>query len=207
MTESLSATRTRAWRVWLFNPFHYVAGGTALVAGLLIIVVTSLNGALSHSHFDGVLDFHTGAAAPWWVYVAEGLIDWLVMGVLAYAAGRIVSASQFRAVDVFGTQALARTPALTMPVAAMLPGFQRQTERFVTMNPEIHVGDVMQFAAGIVGILVALIWMVLLMYRAFSVSCNAKGTRAVVAFIVALLVAEGVSKGAIAVMLNAVIAQ
>src|SRR3990167_2249308 len=96
----------RSIRTWLFNPFHYIAGGKALVVGVVLILVAGFIGALSNSHFDGVLDFHTGAAAPVWVFVSEGLIDWIVMGGLLLIGGKIISKSRVRVIDVFGTQAL-----------------------------------------------------------------------------------------------------
>ena len=76
-------------KTWLFNPFYYIAGGTALGVGLAVMVIASLVGAATNYHFDGVIDLHSGTPAPAWVFVAENLINWLVMGVLVYLAGRL----------------------------------------------------------------------------------------------------------------------
>ncbi len=57
-------------RTWLFNPFHYIAGSQALTIGLGLILAMSLIGAITNSHFDGLLDFHTGRSAPLWVFVS-----------------------------------------------------------------------------------------------------------------------------------------
>ncbi len=192
-----SAASSRFWGTWLFHPFRYVAGGVSLAAGLPIILVASLNGALTQSHFDGVLDFHAGAATPIWFYVAEGLVNWFVMGALLYVAGRLISSSRIRAIDVFGTQALARTPALAMPFLVMLPGFQEQTFRLLAMDHSLHLGDVAGFAVAMLGIVLAMVWMVLLMYRAFAVSCNVGGGRAIGTFIAALFLGEVISKAII----------
>ncbi len=62
---------------WLFNPFNYVAGGQALVLGLVAILMAGGFGALSNTHFDGVIDVHSGRAAPLWVFLTEGVINWL----------------------------------------------------------------------------------------------------------------------------------
>ena len=61
----------RSVRRWLFNPFHYVAGARALLVGVVVILGAGLIGSLSNSHFDGVLDFHSGAPAPLWVFLIE----------------------------------------------------------------------------------------------------------------------------------------
>jgi hypothetical protein len=60
---------------FLFSPFHRVAGALSLGLGLGAIGLAGLIGAGQGLHFDGVLDVHVGFRAPWWVFVAEGLID------------------------------------------------------------------------------------------------------------------------------------
>jgi hypothetical protein len=201
----------RVW-TWLFNPFHYLAGGQALGIGVIIIAAAAVVGAASRSHFDGVLDFHTGLEVPPWVFLVEGLIDWLALGILLLAAGKLVSRTHVRALDVFGTQALARAPMLLTAAAALLPGFRRVTDelgravlRGGALWPlEVGAQDVVVFALVLVVALVMLVWMVALMYRAYAVSCNVTGARAIISFIVALLLAEAASKAALIPILTAV---
>lgn len=99
---------------WLFRPFVWVAGGRALGLGLVAIVMAAALGYLGHTHFDGVVDVHSGRPAPGWVFLVEGLVDWLILSVVLYALGRLL-ARPFRAVDLFGTQALARWPPKRPP--------------------------------------------------------------------------------------------
>ena len=49
--------------------------------------------------------------------------------------------------------------------------------------------DVAMFAFGLIVSLLMIIWMVALMYLAYTVSCNAKGAKAIVTFIIALIIA------------------
>ncbi|HOZ45067.1 MAG TPA: hypothetical protein PLO37_05455 [Candidatus Hydrogenedentes bacterium] len=188
-------TETCGWQDWFFNPFHFIAGGRALAIGLAVVIVASLNGSVSRTHLDGVFDAHTGAAAPLWIYPIEGLVDWLVMGTAVWMAGRIVSKSRFRALDVYGTQALARFPTLILVLVPLLPGFQRQLARLMAQDSDVVVGDVVSFTVGLIVTVVMMVWMVALMYRAYAVSCNVQGRKAVVAFIIACLAAEAASKG------------
>ena len=104
----------------LINPFYYVAGGKALSLGLAGIVLAGLVGALGQTHFDGVLDTHVGARVPVWVFLAEGIVDWLCLGGVLLVLGRVASKTAFRALDVLGTQALARWPAVVL-ASLMLP--------------------------------------------------------------------------------------
>lgn len=197
------------WR-WLFNPFHYVAGGQALGVGIGVIVITGLAGAAGKFHFDGVLDFHGPAAAPLWLFVGEGFLDWLAMGAVLLVTGWIVSRSKIRPIDVFGTQALARTPMLIVALVALAPGFRRYTEAItnLTATPGAWVNDpsvllrppgatstdLVTTVVALIVLLVMIVWMVALMYRAYAVSCNVQGVKGALSFIVALIVAEILAK-------------
>jgi hypothetical protein len=185
--------------LWLFNPFRFIAGFKALLLGLAIILISGLVGSFSNTHFDGVLDVHTGAAKPLWFFLAEGVIDWMCMTVLLIIFGFIVSRSSFRIIDVIGTQALSRWPYL-ISALAMLPNANRrvleyivskvkETAPAVTINP----ADVLVFGFAVIAVLLMTIWMVALMYRAYAVSCNIKGARAIVTFIVSVILAEALS--------------
>ena len=171
---------------WLFNPFVYIAGMRALLTGWAIMLVTAGIGYYSNAHFDGVIDMHTGRIAPLPVYFWEQLIDWGCVVLLFYPAGLIWSKSSIRFVDVAGTFALARWP---MIISAIL-GFG------IKMPAAIHtVDDVMNAITGtviLIGLFVMVftIWMIALMYHAFTVSCNMKGGKAIGIFIAGLLIAE-----------------
>jgi len=189
--------------MWLFNPFHFVAGGMALAVGIVVILIAGLIGFFSNTHFDGVLDFHTGRSAPMWLVLSEGVVDWLTMGILLLVGGLLVSKSRIRPIDVFGTQALARFPTIVTALFTWLPGYQRGTAYLVakTMGSTPAVepvpADLAVFAlTALMGILM-LIWMVWLMYRGFTVACNVSGGKAVAVFIPALILGEVISKLAI----------
>ena len=181
-------------KAWLFNPFHYIAGGRALAIGLPIMLAASLIGATRNIHFGGVLDLHYGPPAPVWIFISESLINWLVMGALLFFGGKLISRSAIRLLDVFGTQALARTPisiALLCLLLWSLPGFQ-------VLLPGLAV-----FILGAILDLLLTIWMVLLMYRACAVSCKVSGGKAIGLFIVAIILGEILSKILIGALLSA----
>ena len=187
----------------LFNPFYYIAGGWSLVLGLGIIILTGVVASPGAMHFDGIIDIHAGPALPRWVFVGEGLIDWLVFGGLLYITGRLMSRTgKLRALDVFGTQALARAPLLLCALLVLLPPFQRAIAALNNMRfdeaalalrnlPRL---ELMTLTGVTIASIFIMIWMVFLMYRAYTVSCGIQGTRAIVSFIVALVVGEIVSK-------------
>ncbi len=190
----------KSLKTWLFNPFYYIAGGKALVFGIIIILATGIIGFFSNSHFDGVLDFHTGHIAPFWFFLSEGLIDWLVMGVLLFIAGFIISRTRIRIIDIFGTQSLVRFPMFVTSLAALLPGYKNFLNQLASNPTNImdiaskNTNDFIMFLIVIFITLFMLIWMITLMYRAFSISCNVVGGKAISTFIIILLIGESLSK-------------
>lgn len=185
--------------VLLFNPSVYIAGGRALVLGLAAILVTGLIGIVSQTHFDGVLDTHTGAAAPFWFFLSEGILDWLCLAVVLLIAGRIISRTPFRTIDVLGTQALARWPTIFIALATLAKGYQRFSRSILEQitkgkTPEFSGTDALLFVAVMAVMILCLVWMVALMYKSFSLSCNVKGGKAIGTFIGGLIVAEVLSK-------------
>jgi hypothetical protein len=187
----------------LFNPFFYIAGMEALGIGLAGILVAGWVGALSHTHFDGVLDTHTGAHAPLAVFLSEGLIDWLCLALVLLLLGKIISKTAFRTIDLLATQALARWPSILISLVTLPPALERfgQTVLKQVTQPgakiEFNTPDAVIFFAALIVMIAMTCWMVSLMYKSYSVSCNVKGGKAIGTFIVGIVLAEILSKLAI----------
>jgi len=117
----------------LFNPFQVVAGSKALSLGLVIILITAFVGSLSNTHFDGVLDVHTGQTAPVWLFFAENVINWLCLVLFLLLSALLVSSSRWRFIDILGTQALSCWPAL-LTALVMLPDANRRFGNYLISN-------------------------------------------------------------------------
>jgi hypothetical protein len=186
----------------LFNPFVYIAGARALWLGLLGILLAGLIGSVAHTHYDGVLDTHTGAATPLWFFLAEGMVDWLCLAAALLVAGRIISKTSFRTIDVLGTQALARWPTIFVSLLTLPEAFRRFGQQILEQvmkqgKVEFNSADAVIFLAVVLAMIPLVCWMVYLMYRAYSVSCNVKGGKGIGTFIGGLILAEILSKIAI----------
>lgn len=192
----------------LFNPFERIAGFTALFTGLGIMLITAVIACLSQIRLDGVLDLHIqnnfmpspAPVLPFYVYLGEGLINWLSISILLYVSGLIFSKSKFRFVDVFGTQALARFPYLLATVCSWIffsDNMMLYLEHIALQKGEavsLSAWDVVQFVLSTVSMIGCFIWMIVLMYRAYRISCNINGSKGVVSFAAALILAEVASK-------------
>ena len=200
MEESFAIEKTSEdhFRRWLFNPFYYIAGGKALGLGICFILATGVFVLLGDSvRLIGVLDFNLGVKpqASILEIFSWGLISWIVMGILLLIGGKIISKSRVRTLDVIGTQALARFPYLVTAILTLHPGTKRFAQLFESgAQWQTHPTDVAVFVLTVfVGIIMA-IWMVSLMYRAFAVSCNVSGGKAISVFVAALILGEAISK-------------
>ena len=182
---------TSAWHLWLFNPFHFLAGGQALAWGLACIALTAWLGGIFDYRFTGVISFQRTAPAPLWYAIAQGLMAWAIPSALLYSGGRLISRSRVRPIDVFGTQALARAPGLLIALIVVSPPFRDLITALIAQGiSHLSIAQlVLLCSVGLVLILL-LVWMVLLMYRAFAVSCNVAGGRAIVVFIAAIALGE-----------------
>lgn len=176
---------------WLFNPFVYIAGAKSLFIGLTFMAATAVIGCYSHTHFDGVVDMHNGRISALPFYLWEQLIDWGTLIVVFFITGKIFSKSSIRIIDVAGTMAMARW--VTIFVAIMGFGINAPNvmphstdDLLKTITPSFVFFALLAF--------VFMIWMIALMYNAFRVSCNMKGSQATGLFILSLILAEIISK-------------
>lgn len=192
--------------LWLWNPFTKTAGVSALIAGIIIILISAAIAVPSETHFDGVLDTHLGSGTPIWFFFAEGIVNWLSLALVLWISGLILCRKydrKFRAIDLFGTQALARWPFLIISLVCLIPGVSRAATALAKMTvspegiptlPEIAVGDTLAFTFASIVMLIATIWFVAMSWKAFRISCDVSGWRAISAFMVSLILAEIISK-------------
>lgn len=187
-TNRVGVPRQMSFARWLFNPFVRIGGQQALTIGLSLIVVTGLVAAAGETHFSGLLLITPGLSVPFWVPVVEGFVIWIVISVLFGLASLLVAPRTVRLVDIAGTQALARAPLL-LAFLPNLPAPVRDANR-ETLAALVDGRLPPQTAAGLIaGVLggVCMVWMVALMWKAFAVSCNQRGGRAVAVFLAVLI--------------------
>ena len=203
-TNSAGVAREMTVARWLFNPFVRIGGEQALAIGLTVIVVSGLVAAAGGVHFDGLLDFHPGYRVSFWVPVVEGLVNWSVISVL------------------LGLVSLPRRPANRPPrghrghagagavaAASRRPGLrtgagsrgQRRVGRRRAVEGRMVPPQTATLVAGLLAVACA-IWMVWLMWKAFAVSCNQRGGRAVAMFVAAVIAGEVATKFLLAGLLG-----
>lgn len=183
------------WTTWLFNPFMYVAGWQAMAAGILMMVVIAAVATLSSIRFDGVIDIHLGHPLSFVSHIQMILIDYASLCIPLVIAGMILSKSQYRFIDIIGTQLVARWPLVFMGLLALMINLDPIRDAATQLNPEhldsLFTGPFIIFLC--MSVLVT-VWMVVLMYRSYAISFNLSGNKAIVSFIVCFILAEVFSK-------------
>ncbi|MDR3218174.1 MAG: YIP1 family protein [Dysgonamonadaceae bacterium] len=189
------------WKV-LINPFRFVAGGKALFFGFLVMALLVVLAFLADIGFDGVLDMHYGCGEreksflPH-IYCIFG--SWIIAVAVFYVTALIAAGKKVRIVDIAGTFALAKTPLLINALLAFLPVAKIMCGMDLTniSSPETMqqlMLTLLKVSPLLIVNVIILIWYIVLMYNAYSVSANIKGAKGILTFIAALLVSEILSK-------------
>jgi hypothetical protein len=169
---------------WLFAPFTYIAGWKALIIGFLFFIITSLIGYYTNIHFDGPINLHCGLTLPFYFYLLENTIAWLSMVIVFYVFGLMLSKSAFRLIDIAGTIALARAP-IALTSLGILPWF-----KFLNTTSMLFIPFSFLYTLPV-------IWIIILYYHAYGISCNLKGIKLIISFIAGIFLAEIISKIAV----------
>jgi hypothetical protein len=185
----------------LIHPFRYVAGVKALWSGVLILVSMALAGYGSSTLFDGVLDIHYGTlnqSAPLLNHFLCLFVSWIVAVVIFYLTARILSGSSIRLIDFAGTLALAKTPLLIAALLGFIPALHPDLQLTHPLDIASLTTFLQENIVSVLFLLIILMFFVIVsivwMYNAYSVSGNLKGEKSIVSFIIALIVAEIISK-------------
>jgi hypothetical protein len=178
------------------DPLDRIAAERLVLLGLAATVV-GIGVERLGVRFDGFLDTHITSPAPSLVTsVLDAVAAWpfaaTILWLVARAAGR-----QGRWIDFIGLVGVARVPivacalpiavrALVQPPPVLAPG----------QLPTLGLGMFIAVVFGLAG----LVWCVLILYRGFVTASGLRGARRVVAFVLALLLAEVATKTALALL-------
>ncbi len=174
---------------FVFNPFTRIAGWQAFAAGLAFAAMTGIVATLSGVAFDGVLDAHVGTGITYALSFIFIGIDIASITLVMWIAA-LVTSRDFRFIDILGTMTLARAPMLLVAIAGFTSAAPDPAE--VIANPTVLItGGMLVF---LLFCIVATIWYIVLIYNAMKVSCNIGGTKLAVTVVVALILAEVLSK-------------
>jgi len=184
----------------LANPFERIAGFKALIIGLLGVFAAGTIGYYSKTHFDGILNIHSGLQGSLFLHLSEPIISILTISLWFLTGSWILSPSKIRAIDVIGTQFFAFLPL----VPASLIGFSGSMERFnqqmmdyiqhPTQPISLSTGDSVVTGFLILIILVLTIWSGTLIFYACKISANLSNKKLIPLFISGIIIGMAIPK-------------
>lgn len=174
----------------MFNPFTRIAGWQAFGLGLVFVLITGITGSFSNVAFDGVIDMHLVqklTVAHSFQFLAIDILS--VVAIMTFT-GFIIS-KEFRIIDILGTMTLSKAPLIIFAIAGFFTVSPDMNE--ILKNPYIVFQSVSFIIVSILSIPVV-IWSIILMFNALKISCGIKGNKLGIAFIIAILASEIISK-------------
>jgi len=192
------------WK-WVYNPFEKIAGWKAFGIGVVILCAATVIGYFSNTVFYGI-SIKTVASVTWGkAFSLQGLglaITVVVMWITA-----LLSAKRVRFQDILGTVTLAKYPLVLAAImfltiskrmneiAEMFPTSLNELttesiQRIVETVNNLTLSDyVLLMVMAIVSIFI-FVWTIALLFNAFKVSTNLKGSKCALWFIAAILISE-----------------
>lgn len=191
----------------LFRPFEKYSGKSLLTAAIIVTLTGSILGYLMSARFDGVLDLHFVKNIKWWDPFLDNLLNLFSLSLLLFVLGKYLN-KQTRFIDILVAAMLSRGPHYLFSLGNINDYMIRKTEEMLIFAPKgneiqaIDVQKMMEATLDNMGFLIIMslaaillfIWYMALLYNGFKVASHAKGTKAIVWFILAILLAEILSK-------------
>lgn len=190
----------------LLDPFERYAEKTLLTAGFAAMLAGSLLAYLFNGRYDGVLDLHFFRQVEWIEPFADNIINTACLLLPLFIAGRIIN-GRTRVVDVLAAILIARIPYYILPVFNANNYLSNMTDRLLqqlgekSAVPGLAAADLDISFLGVAVILifalvsiVAMIWMIVILFRGFRTATNLKTNGHKVLFALAIIVAEMLSK-------------
>lgn len=181
-----------------FNPFKRYSEQELLFFGIATAIIGVVFAWLTNTHFDGVLDTHFGKDVSLKTAVLQSLINSVSIVLVFYPLGKWIN-SKTRLIDVFNVSLIVKIPAFFMMPLNINNWAALQSEPLLLslsdpLNLQFTTELIIILALTSILGLVILAWLIVLLYNGFKTATNLKGTKHIIMFIAAIIIAEIVSK-------------
>jgi len=182
-----------------FKPFERYSGTPLLLVGLAFTALGIFMSYAFNARFDGVLDFHTVESVSWEQAIKESLIDIVSLFLFLYLAAALVY-KRTRPIDILNTVLVARAPMYLLPLLNVNNYMTQAANGVISATKNVEngaeelLGHLPFLLITVLVLLAAVVWFVALLVNGYKTASNAKGALPIVYFIVALLLAETLSK-------------
>lgn len=185
----------------LLNPFERYSERTLLIVGVIGIILGSLIAFAFNGRYDGVVDLHFSKDVSLAQPFIDNAINVACLFLPLLLLGKFIN-GKTRVIDILTAILIARIPYYVLPVFNANGFMQRVTDEITRSigqesqdaMPQLgSMDNILMLLFAAVSIL-ALIWMVIILFNGFKTATNLKTVGHKVLFAVALIVAELLSK-------------
>lgn len=175
---------------WI-NPFEKYSESRLISFGLAFYVIGSLMAYFFHTRFDNFLHMVAVETIEIHQPFIDNLIILVVLFIVFFIFGKLVY-QKTRAVDILALVLTGNAPFYLMSLSNINDLSLKSTDAILTAMESGATTDISGFALAylsIIGIvsIVLLIWIIALFYNGFKTAANAKGAKAVLLFIIAII--------------------
>lgn len=182
----------------LFKPFERYSETVLLTVGLIVSAIGIVLATWFHARFDGAIDLHFSAGQSYARTTVDLVVDFLSLLVFLYPFALWVN-RKTRFVDMCSTILIAKIPMYLLILFNANESFYRLGQHFekaALQHEALSLGatTMLVFIAFVVVAILLLVWSITLLYNGYKTASNARGAKAVVLFIAALLLGEILSQ-------------
>ena len=184
----------------IFDPSSILSLKQSLTYGIAIIFISGMINSISNTHFDGILDSHTGKPAPLLVFILEGFINLIVISVVFFTLIKISLTTHVSFLEIFSQQSFARWPFILISFLSLNQFYQDIInliyQKYIELDKSVilSTNDFNLFIVIIFFMMIIIIWSLILMYNSFRRVCDKGGLKVILLFITGIIISEILSK-------------
>jgi len=183
----------------LINPFEKLQENQLLSIGVFAMLLGSFIGSALNARFDGFLDLHFTHHTGFSTVLLDNLINTTSSILLLFGLGRYIN-SKTRLIDIINTILVSRIPFYLLPLFNLSGIISRASDLLIALSQnQISVQDIPQFTFVFFMVfafftLIAIVWVITLLFNGFKTACNSKTTLHHIIFAIGILLSEVISK-------------
>ncbi|MBW2962065.1 hypothetical protein [Mesonia aestuariivivens] len=183
----------------LLEPFEHYTEKKLLGIGILGTLIGCFIAYVFHARFDGVLDVHFVKAIEIYHPFLDNSINIITLSLLLFITGKIIN-KKTRCIDILNACLIARLPYYLISFGNINNYMLMLSQKLLNFDPSqpqlMPIGgvDLLLLLAFAFISLLLLIYFLYLLYKGYQIATNAKGALAIGLFILAVLIAEVISK-------------
>lgn len=182
----------------LLKPFEVYSEKKLLIIGTIVTILGSLSASYFNVRYDGAIDLHFVDNTNLYQPFIDNIINIISLCIPLFIVGKIIN-NKTRIIDIITVILISRIPFYMISLFNINNLVYNTSKKLISINPAEKIAQIKNIEwfiiimAGILTI-IGLIWFITLLFNGYKTATNAKGGKSIFLFIVAIIVAEILSK-------------